>query len=106
MGDAKMDQPLTQRLKASEVRQHWSPLINKVFRGEVRVVVEKSGIPVAAIISVADLERLSQLESEREERFKPLQITWEAFKDVPPEQIEREVSRAVAEVRQKRRQEG
>ena len=101
-----METPFTQRMKASEVRKDWSQLINKVFRREARIIVEKSGIPVAAIISVADLERLTRLESELKERFKPLWNTWEAFKDVPPEEIEREVSRTIAEASQKSGHEG
>ncbi|MBI4491257.1 MAG: type II toxin-antitoxin system Phd/YefM family antitoxin [Chloroflexi bacterium] len=62
--------PTTQTMKASEVRQNFSQLLNKVFRRETCVIVEKSGIPVAAIISAQDLERLNRLEQEREERFR------------------------------------
>ena len=41
---------MTQVMKASEARAQWSQLLNKVFRSQTRVVVEKSGIPVAAVI--------------------------------------------------------
>jgi prevent-host-death family protein len=91
-------------MKASEARQRWSEILNGVFRGNTRVVVEKSGIPVAAVISAQDLERLNQLEAQREERFRVLDRMREAFKDVPPEEIEREVAQAIAEVRAERRQ--
>jgi prevent-host-death family protein len=101
-----MSEPVIQTMKASEARKQWSQLINQVFRGESRIIIERSGLPVAAIISAADLDRLTQLETRRKERFKPLEDTWEAFKDVPPEEIEREVARAIAEVRQKRRHQG
>ncbi len=94
--------PMTETINASQVRQQWSRLINKVFRGETRVVVEKSGIPVAAIISAEDLSRLNQLEDERRQRFAVLERTWRAFEDVPPEQLEAEVERAVREMRQAR----
>jgi prevent-host-death family protein len=100
-----MSEPVIQTIKASDARRRWSQLINQVFRGESRFIIERSGLPVAAIISAADLERLTQLEAKRKERFKPLEDTWEAFKDVPPEEIEREVARAIAEVRRKRRHE-
>ena len=96
--------PLTQVMKASEARQRWSEILNGGFRGNTRVVVEKSGIPVAAVISAQDLERLNQLEAQREERFRVLDRMREAFKDVPPEEIEREVAQAIAEVRAERRQ--
>lgn len=49
------------------------------------MIVEKSGIPVAAIISVDDLHLLNRLEAERQQRFKILDEIGEAFEDVPPE---------------------
>ena len=94
---------MTQIMKASDVRQHWSKLLNQVFRKEVRVLVEKSGIPVAAIVSAEDFKRLKQLEQQREEDFKALDATREAFKDVPPEEIEREVTRAIRAIRAENR---
>jgi len=97
-------EPVVQTVKASEAREQFSQLINRVFRRETRVIVEKSGIPVAAIVSAEDLRRLSELESERDRRFELLEEIGEAFKDVPADEIEREVSRAIAEVRQKNRQ--
>ena len=98
-------EPMTQTMKASEARQQFSQLLNQVFRRETRVIVEKSGIPVAAIISAQDLERFSRLEAEREQQFKILDEIGEAFKDVPDEELEREVARAVAEARAKLREE-
>lgn len=98
-----MGRPATQTIKASEARQTFSQLLNRVFRGEVHVVVEKSGIPVAAIISARDLEWLQRYEKEREQDFAVLDEFREAFKDVPDEELEREVARAVAEGRQRAR---
>ena len=40
---------------------------NRVCRHETRVIVEKSGIPVAAIVSAEDLERLRWLDEEDRE---------------------------------------
>ena len=97
-------EPMTQTMKASQVRQEWSKLLNTVFRGKTRVVVEKSGIPVAALISAGDLERLKQFEAQSAERFKVLEQIGVAFKDVPPEELEREVSNALSEVREEARQ--
>lgn len=90
---------MTQTLKASDVRSNWSQLLNKVFKEQTRVIVEKSGIPIAAVISADDLARLTRFEEERNERFKVLDRMREAFKDIPDEEIERQVDRAVAEVR-------
>lgn len=90
---------MTQTMKASEVRQQWSETLNKVFQKKARILVEKSGIPVAAVISVDDLERFKRLEEARAERFKALDAMRDAFKDVPAEEIEREVQKAVDEAR-------
>jgi len=95
--------PTAQTIKASDARQRFSELINKVFRRETRVIVEKSGIPVAAIISAQDLELLNRLEAERQREFAILREIGEAFRDVKPEEIEREVSRAIAEARAENR---
>ena len=95
---------MTQIMKASDVRQHWSKLLNQVFRREARVLVEKSGIPVAAIVSAEDFKRLARLEEELRRDFTILDEMREAFKDIPPEQIEREVSRAINQVREEKRQ--
>jgi len=97
--------PMTQTMKASEARQRWSAILNKVFRGETRVLVEKSGVPVAAIISADDLERFQRLEEQRGERYRVLEEMRKAFKDQPLEEIEQEVARAIAEVRAERRDE-
>jgi|SRR3989338_4744707 len=90
---------MIQVMKASDVRKEWSQLLNSVFKDQKRVIVEKSGIPVAAVISAEDLERFVQLENIREERFKALDKMREAFKNVPAEQLEQEVNKAVNEVR-------
>ena len=90
-------------IKASEARQQWSRLLNSVFQGKTRVIVEKSGIPVAAVISTGDFDRLVQHEARRAEQFKALEASWRAFEDVNPEDIEREAARAVASARKKLR---
>ena len=46
-------EPTTQTLNSGEARQQWSQLLDKVFRREARVIVEKSGVPVAAIVKAA-----------------------------------------------------
>ena len=97
---------MTQVMKASDVRAQWSQLLNKVFRSKTRVVVEKSGIPVAAVISAEDLQRFTQLEEQRKERFKALDKMREAFKDVSPQEIEQEVKKAISQVRTEKRSRG
>jgi prevent-host-death family protein len=80
-----------------------SRVVNRVHRKETRTLVEKSGIPVVAIISADDLERFAQFEREREERFAVID-RMRAPSDVPPEEIEREAERSLAEARARLRQ--
>jgi prevent-host-death family protein len=94
---------MTKTIKASKARQQFSQLLNDVFRKESRVLVEKSGIPVAAIISAQDLKLLARLEAERNRDFAILDEMREAFNDVSPEEIEREASRALSQVRKENR---
>ncbi len=49
--------------------------------------------------TVSQRERLKRLDADRRERFSILDRMRDAFKDVPAEEIEREVNRAYAEVK-------
>ena len=99
------ERPITQTINASVARQEFSQIVNRVFRQEARVLIEKSGIPVAAIVSTDDLALLRRLDDERRQRFAVLDRMREAFRDVPPEEIEQEVASALSEVRAERRAE-
>ncbi len=98
-------QPVTQTMKISEVRGQFNSLVNRVYRKETRVVVEKSGIPVAGIVSADDLRRLDRLDRERAERFNVIDEMRSSFRDVPADEIEREADRTLAEVRSEARAE-
>ena len=101
----QQQQPTTSTMKISDVKQHLNRLANQIYRDRTRIVVEKSGIPVVAIVSIDDLRRLERLDQERAERFKIFEEIGAAFADVPADELEREVERAVTEVRAKRRAE-
>ena len=91
--------PQIQALNATEVRAHWSQVLLDVFHHRSRVLVQKGGIPVAAIISADDLKRFERIEQERAERFKALDESWAAFKDFDLGDVDAEVAKAVAEAR-------
>jgi prevent-host-death family protein len=92
-------------MTVSAARAHWSQVIAQVFRRKQRVLLEKSGTPVAALVSTQDLERLERYDAEREASFAVIDRMRVAFKDVPAEEIEREVAKALEEVRAERRAE-
>ena len=89
----------TRTMKITDVKKSLSGLVNEVYRGKTRILVEKSGIPAAALVSVADLERLLQLDRAREEHFKAIERFSQAFADVPVEEGEAEIARIIAEIR-------
>lgn len=93
-----------QTVKVTDARQQFSELINQVFKNRSRVLIEKSGIPVAALISAQDLERLGRLEAQRERDFAVLDEIGAAFEDRPTQELEREVAKAIALVRAEKRQ--
>ena len=95
-------EPMTQTMKISDVKYQLSSLVNEVYRGETRVLVEKAGIPVAALVSADDLRRLTQLDRAWDERTKAIERFSQAFADVPTEDAEAEVARIIAEHRQRR----
>ncbi len=92
-------------VKATEARDQLPQILNSVYRGQGRVVIERSGIPVAAIVSPQDLAALNRLDEQRAELAGVLAEMREAFRDVPQEEIEEETNKAVAEVRAQMRAE-
>lgn len=86
-------------MKASDVRDNWSQAVEAVAGGEARIQIERSGIPVAGLVSARDLEWLAQRDRQLEELRGVVQQMRQAFVDVPTEEIEAEVARALAEVR-------
>ena len=89
----------TRTMKISEVKSALSSLVNEVYRGETRVLVEKSGIPAAALVSADDLRRLEQFDREWEEGTKALERFSQAFADVPVEELEARIAEIIAEGR-------
>jgi hypothetical protein len=61
------------------------------------VLVQRGGIQVAAIIAPDEYKRFLRSERERSERFKVIEESWAAFKDVDLGDFEAEVAKAVAE---------
>lgn len=91
--------PVTKTVTASDARHQLSQILNQVFRGETRVVVEEGGVPIAAIISPQEMQRFDRYEAERAERFNVLDTIGAAFVDVPEAELEEELSKALAEIR-------
>lgn len=91
--------PTTRTMNISEVNKAFSDLVNEVDHTKARILVEKSGNPLAALVSVDDLARLERFDREWEEGTKALERFSQAFADVPVEEGEAEIARIIAEIR-------
>jgi prevent-host-death family protein len=81
----------------SEVQSAICDLVAEVGRTKGRVVIANEGVPVAALVSVSDLERLTRWERERAERWKAIEAIGAAFADVPLEELEAQLSQIATE---------
>ena len=90
-------------MSVTDTKQQFSSVVNRVARDGERVIVEKSGLPAAVIIPVEEYERFkaSQLEKRlaRERFFERLARLGDAFEGISDEELEREIRRAQAEVK-------
>jgi prevent-host-death family protein len=97
--EAHMTQPIPVEtaMKLTDAKQQLSRVVNEVARGESWIVVEKSGLPVIAIISVDEYRRFKAREetdqARRAELFNNLARFSDAFADVSHEELDRELAR-------------
>ena len=93
----------TQTMTATDARQHFANLINETARQGTRVIIEKSGAPVAAVVPIADLIRLKSLDEQNRELSAKLDWISEPFRGVPSEEAEEETEKIMAELREEDR---
>src|SRR5215217_1130785 len=98
--------PTETTMKLTDTKQQLSQVVNRVARGETRVVVEKSGLPVAAIISAEEYARFKRQEADTQARRAALFAQFarfsDAFADVSDEELERALAQAQEAVRAER----
>jgi prevent-host-death family protein len=87
--------PVETVMSVTDTKQQFSSVVNRVAREGERIIVEKSGLPAAVIIPVEEYERLKVSEEKkreaRERFYRNAARFSEAFRDVPEEEIEREL---------------
>lgn len=88
-----------------DIKNRLASLVDDVSSGEARILIAKSGVPVAALVSIEDLRQLARLDEQRAERRRLLEMLREPFRGVSHEEIERETAKAVAEVQAEMRAE-
>lgn len=95
----RQQEPITQTMKISDVKTRLSSLGNEVYRQETRVLVEKAGVPVAALVSTEDLKPLARLDAQRAERRRVVDAMREPFRGVPAADIAEATAEAVTGVK-------
>ena len=78
-------------------------LLGDVAQGQVRLVVQQDGKDVVALVSAYDLERLEMLDRRAAEGWKAIQEIQARFSHMDPEEVERDIAEAIAEVRAEER---
>jgi prevent-host-death family protein len=101
---AARKQRTTETMNVSESRKQYSEILNRVYRDEEQVVIEKNGIPVAAIVPMSVVRDAEATAKRRAELRAAFEATRAEFRDIPPDEIEREIEKAIAEVDEARRQ--
>lgn len=114
-------QPAVRVVSATEAKNRFGEVIREAYEADQQVIVEKGGLPVVAIISMADYDKLLSLSatvdmdqasqvkraSARDEAIrnlrKVLAETHALVPQVPEDEVERDVQQALNEVRRKRR---
>lgn len=91
--------PGTETIPIADISERLPGVLDDISTGHKRIVIEKAGVPVATIISMDDMHVLRHIDDEIKRRWQLLDMMREPFKGVPPEEIERETEKAVAEVR-------
>lgn len=97
--------PVEKIMNVTDTKQQFSKVLNEVARGESYVVVEKSGAPVAAIISQRELEEYRQLrdrdQANRERLHQSMMEFSRRLEDIPEAELERVLAEARREYREK-----
>jgi prevent-host-death family protein len=97
---------MKRKISAGEARTRLGELLEAVYYRGDEVVIERAGKPMAVVIPAARYEAMERRRKEAGERmWAMIQEVHERNKDVPPEEIEREIEEAIAEVRRRKREE-
>ncbi len=87
---------MKRKVSAGEARKRLGELLEWVFYRGDEVVIERAGKPMAVVIPV---ERYKALQREEERLWGFIERAQKATADVPYEEIEHDIERAIAEVR-------
>lgn len=85
-------------IAAVKARVHFGEIMKRAFKKGEHFIVEKSGIPMVAILNANEYMRFFQ---EREEHFKILKSIQAKIPSFPPEQVQGDVQKAIEAIRKR-----
>jgi prevent-host-death family protein len=85
---------------ALEARTQFGQILKEVQGGQVRVLVEKAGVPMVGIISAREFQKVI---AERDLRFEVVDRIRRRLPPVPDSEVQRDVREAVTQGRRRRR---
>ena len=92
---------MVRRMSSRDARANFSEILGLVYYTQEPVIVEKKGKPVAVVISPREFERIQQEREERRQRaWEAVRRVQEANQDKDPDEVYRDVTAVVEEVRQ------
>ena len=91
---------MVRRMSTKEARANFADLLGLVYYTKEPVIVEKKGKPVAVVVNPTDFEEYQQLAKER--FFQTVREIQERNSDKDPDEVLRDVTDAIEEVRQER----
>lgn len=91
--------PDIEPMTVSDLGRQVEQVVGRVGRGEARVIVEADGTPIAAIVSLADLDEIARLEREEAEDWAAIDELRRRNIDRDPDQVLADVTAVVEEVR-------
>ena len=102
---------MTQTVSAQDVRNKFAEVLNTAVYGLTNVIITRFNKPQAVLISYKEYERLMNprlrfTDKEWEDGFKIFDRLRAKTRNIPPEQVNKAVNQAVAEVRKEKRVQG
>src|SRR3990172_9588336 len=83
---------MTKTVTAAEAKAHLSALVSEVAYGDNNIIIERRGKPLAALVSISDLERLQDTEPAGREPRGALALLGAWADLIPDEEIDRMVA--------------
>lgn len=94
--------PTTETMNVSETRKQLSDLLNRVYTNDEQIVIEKNGIPMAGLVPMSIVRMAREKEASRQEFLQALSNIQSGFVGTSEEEAEREIEKALAEIKQER----